>query len=257
MENFGKLQIYSNKELPLGFYEYGISQPNQTDPYLWGGQLIVIQNGDDYQLFSGLVTGMYRWFVRRSSDRVIVSSNYSEVIVATQGFSAQNVEDLINYKLSTAKGAELAGIMQGELYNTMLRTIKAQPSYQFFKESELGSTLGLALVFSTEKEVLKVFSYAGVLLRGGIGTFAEGFAPVDIYLGDTLDYVIDKGVPNRISFNPNIFNEIIDFSFFCKETKYKNYSMDDFLASGQLGGFGNDENDSIDIIDNYIISLQD
>lgn len=256
MDNYGKLRIHSSTELFNNIYEYGISQPDQTDPYIWGGLPVIVQNGDDYQLFSGLISGLYRWFIRKRSDLTIILSGYSEVVVVSRTILSTDIDDLFNYKLSTTKAAELAGIIQNEVYFTMLKMLRTQSTYQFFKETEIGSTLGTGLTFNTTKEVLKVFSSTGVMLRGGTAVLVDNILPVDLFNNNTLDYVILSGQNILIMFNPTFFSRVINFNFLCKENKYKNFTMEQFLRSEEKGGFGNDTNESVSLIDNFILSLQ-
>lgn len=257
MENCGNLQIFYSTGLETSLYIFGISQVNKVEPYLWGGETIAQPSGETYKRFTGLSTGTYRWFVKRLSDGMIVKSDYSQVICTSVGISKEEIEELKGSKLSTAKGAELAGIIQNEVYFAMLKTLKKQVDYGFYSELEIDVNFTTGLILQTSKEVIKIFSNLGVILTGREALVGNTFAEVEVINKENLDYVIVKSEPKKILFNPLIFDEIIGFQFFCKEQKYKDYTIEKFLGSEQAGGFGNDNNDSLMILEDYILSLQD
>ena len=257
MENCGNLQIYYSTGLDISLYSFGISQVNGFEPYLWGGETIAQPNGQTYKKFTGLSTGNYRWFVKRLTDNLIVKSDYSQVVCTSVGISKDEIEELKGSKLSTAKGAELAGIIQNEVYFSILKTLKTQVDYGFYSEHQIDTGFTTGLILHTEKEVIKIFSNLGVILTGGEALTGNTYAEANVINSENLDYILVKSEPKKILFNPLVFEEITGFQFFCKEQKYKDYSIEQFLSSEQNGGFGNDNNDSIQIIEDYILSLQD
>jgi hypothetical protein len=152
--------------------------------------------------------------------------------------------------MSTAKGVELAGIIQNEVYQAMLRLAKKQSEYNFYSEIQIDETFTGGLFLRTRKNVLKIFSDLGVLLKGENLSDALNF--------QNLDYIIISSDGfNSIVFNPEIYSNISEFQFFCKENKFKDYLIADFLRSEEFEGVGNDYDSTLNILPDFILSLED
>lgn len=78
MTNCGNIIIHCNQSIDFSKYDFGISQPNKTAPYFWGGESTMLE-GSKVQRFEGLQTGTYSWFVRRKSDLQILNIGQSQV----------------------------------------------------------------------------------------------------------------------------------------------------------------------------------
>lgn len=239
MENCGKLFIYISDDAEFNKYDFGISLANKTLPYYWGGEF-VIDDGKKAQRFESLKDGVYKWFVRLKNRSNIISEGFSEV----------NCDDLQTYKMSTAKGVELAGIIQNEVYQTMLRFAKKQNDYGFYSEVEIDKNFTGELILATEKNVVRIFSNLGILLRGKFLEELQDFEDNDYFIVKSYEH-------NLIYFNPELFDSIVNFQFFCKEEKYKDFLVEDFLKSEENGGFGNDYDSTLNILPDFILSLQD
>ena len=258
MENCGNISIHCSTDLNTSLYSFGISQPNKNVPYFWGGETITLPTGEKFQKFSLLCTGIYRWFVKRLSDGLIVKSDYSQVVCnMVSGGNIEDIEDLQANKMSTAKGVELAGIIQNEVYQTILNFAKKQSEYIFYETGEISVNLNTSLEATTDKNIVKIFSNYGILLSGATTENAQTFSSAVLSGKDELDYIISKNESNyKVLFNPLSFDSLVGFQFFCKVNKYKNYLIEDFLKSGDNGGFGNDNDTTLDILPDFILTLE-
>jgi hypothetical protein len=191
-------------------------------------------------------------------------------------YTKSEVDAFLDDKMSKAKGVELAGIIQNEVYNVIRRISNRIYNYRLAKITDIvvaNFTNGRAKLqqsFVSQVSIdVSYYSELGIFLKNGFqnGTFYlnnnQNLLTVqfsDFPQAQEFDLIkIAKGSESYLLFNPDVFtdSEANKCTVLVGQSiQFQDGDLATFLSSNGGDGFGNDDGTTGNIIPDYILTLQ-
>jgi hypothetical protein len=198
--------------------------------------------------------------------RIQITNAYDQAITtALNGYYTKlEIDSFIADRTSKAKTVELAGIVQNEVMQALRRvsnrieTTVAKNIVEVISDTFAGGVATLKI----EDKLIVIFSYLGVRLKGKniAGAFPLGWAVItDADKGD-YDYLkYTFGGIDKLYFNPDALTNAEASNctvLVLNSVTFTDAQMATFLKPVSQGGVGNDNDTTVMIIPDYILTLQ-
>lgn len=175
-------------------------------------------------------------------------------------YTKTEIDTLLDDKMSKAKGVELAGIIQNEVYAAMKRLSASIKDFVVKKVGVFATiTANLSVIVANTISVKYIINPIGTHMNGLVlSQSATSFADVTASNKADFDYFLFSDASSlTIIFNSDIFtpSEVANMTIGYTE-KRAEPTMADFLAPTANGGVGNDNGTTKDILPDYILTLQ-
>lgn len=182
----------------------------------------------------------------------------------TNYYTKAEIDAFLNDRMTKAKGIELAGIVQNEVFQALRRVSNRIVTYvsKTIGESITSSvSSGIATLKVTDTLVL-LFSGLGVRLLGKnvSGSFPSNWSSITDPAKADFDYFkYTSGGVSKLYFNTDTLTDLEANSctvLISNNISFAESELESFLDSTANGGFGNDNGTTDTIIPDYILTLQ-
>jgi hypothetical protein len=182
----------------------------------------------------------------------------------TNYYTKTQIDGFLNDKMSKAKGVELAGIIQNEVFQALRRVSNRITTYvaKTIGEAINSAVSGGIATLKTADTLVLLFSGLGVRLLGKnvLGSFPSSWASIaDSDKADFDYFKYTSGGVSKLYFNPDALTDAEANSctvLVSNNVSFAESELSSFLDSTANGGVGNDNGTTDTIIPDYILTLQ-